>query len=207
MIDIRPSSASPSNASPSNDAPIPPEVAATPEEPQKRIPLVWIPVTLGVGLLIAAIYLGGRIVTGHTAPKPAVVQVTAPIAAQPLAKSEVSEVNQAAAPPAEQKPVAVEPLVEPLKAEPLTVVTPDDGIPMIAPQSGELFIQVGALDQEATRHFIQRLRSQGLEPHVAPGPKPELMRVLIGPFDNREALNEKKAQFDAERIDNFVRRY
>jgi cell division septation protein DedD len=33
------------------------------------------------------------------------------------------------------------------------------------------------------------------------------MRVLIGPFDNRDALNEKKAQLEAERIDTFVRRY
>jgi cell division septation protein DedD len=200
MINFRPSTAS-------DEAPLPPEAAATPEEHEKRIPLVWIPVTLGVGLLIAAIYLGGRIVTGHTTAKPTVVQVAAPTSAQPLAKSEVSEVKQEAGPPpAEQKPVVAEPL-KPLKAEPLTVVTPDDGIPMITPQSGELFIQVGALDQEATRHFIQRLRREGLEPHVAPGPKPELMRVLIGPFDNRDALNERKAQFDAERIDNFVRRY
>lgn len=197
MINFRPSSAS-------DNAPLPPDVAAaTPEEHQKQIPLVWIPVTLGVGLVIAAIYLGGRIVTGHTPPKPAVVQVAAPIAAQPLAKSEVSEAKQADEPPAEPKPVEA----EPLKAEPLTVVTPDDGIPMITPQAGELFIQVGALDQEATRHFIQRLRNEGLEPHVALGPKPELMRVLIGPFDNRDVLNEKKARFDAERIDNFVRRY
>jgi cell division septation protein DedD len=206
MIDIRPSSASPSKAS--DDAPLPPEAAANSEEHERRIPMVWIPATLGVGLLIAAIYLGGRIVTGHTPPKPATVQVAAPIAAQPLVKSEVSEVKQADQPPAEQKPAVVEPMnAEPLKAEPLTVVTPDDGIPMITPRSGELFIQVGALDQEATRHFIQRLRGKGLEPHVAPGPRPELMRVLIGPFDNRDALNEKKAQFDAERIDNFVRRY
>jgi cell division septation protein DedD len=199
MINFRPSTAS-------DTAPLPPDVSATPEEEHKKqIPLVWIPATLGVGLLIAAIYLGGRIVTGHTPAKPAAVQVAAPIAVQPLVKSEVSEVKQSATPPPEQKLVA-EPL-KPLKAEPLTVVTPDDGIPMITPQAGELFIQVGALDQEATRHFIQRLRREGLEPHVATGPTPQLMRVLIGPFDNRDILDKEKAQLDAERVDNFVRRY
>src|SRR5579862_8823146 len=127
MIDIRPTSASPSNAS--LDASLAPEIAATPEEHQKRIPLVWIPVTLGVGLLIAAIYLGGRIVTGHTPPKPAPVQVAAPIAAQTSIKSEASAVKQDPVPSVEQKTAEA----EPLKAEPLTVVTPDDGIPMITP--------------------------------------------------------------------------
>jgi cell division septation protein DedD len=146
--------------------------------------------------LIAAVYLGGRIITGHTPAKTPAVQVAGPIPAQTVVKPEVSEVKEAAA-PAEKFAVH----------EPLTVVTPDDGIPMIAPQAGELFIQVGALGQEATRRFVQHLRSQQLEPHVAPGPTPGLMRVLIGPFDNRDALNEKKAQLEAERIDTFVRRY
>ncbi len=33
------------------------------------------------------------------------------------------------------------------------------------------------------------------------------MRVLIGPFDNPDALNEKKAQLQTEGIDTFVREY
>ncbi len=78
---------------------------------------------------------------------------------------------------------------------------------MIAPQKGERYIQVGALNEEATRRFIQRLRNEKMEPHVAPGPTPELMRVLIGPFDNRDALNEKKAQIETEGIKTFVRQY
>ena len=86
-------------------------------------------------------------------------------------------------------------------------MTPDDGIPMITPHAGQRYIQVGALDQEATRRFVQHLRSENLDPHVAEGPKPQLMRVLIGPFDNRDALNEKKAQLETEGIDTFVREY
>src|SRR5271170_4165426 len=40
------------------------------EARKEPMPLVWIPTTLCVGLLIAAIYLGGRIVTAHSSPAP-----------------------------------------------------------------------------------------------------------------------------------------
>jgi cell division septation protein DedD len=185
-------------------------------EHKKRIPLVWIPATLVVGLLIAAIYLGGRIVKAHGHAKPETVHLATPIpipAVKPESVTPQSNDLPPSAPP--QTTEKIEPPAVPTKAstkefvgpEPLTLVQPGDGIPMITPRSGELYIQVGALDSEATRRFVQRLRSEGMQPHVAPGPKPELMRVLIGPFDDRNTLNEKKAQLESEGIDTFVRQY
>ena len=197
MITIRPSTAS--------DNADTPETAPTEEykqeEHKKPIPLVWIPATIGVGLLIAAVYLGGRIVKGHPAAPPQVAHSATTLpAVKPSAQStEGSPVIQASPAPPPKSP-------EP-QPEPLTAVTPDDGIPMIVPQKGEMYIQVGALDQEATRRFVQRLRDEKLEPHVAVGPTPELMRVLIGPFDNRDTLNARKAQIESEGIDTFVRQY
>jgi cell division septation protein DedD len=82
-----------------------------------------------------------------------------------------------------------------------------DQVPLIDPRPGERYLQVGALDSESTRRFLQRLQNENLEAHVAPGPKPELLRVLIGPFDNRDALNEKKAQIESEGLETFVREY
>jgi cell division septation protein DedD len=191
MITIKPSSVT-------DDAGMQPEVAPdTPatEEHKKRIPLVWIPATLGVGLLIAVIYLGGRIVKGHPAAEPRVAHLATPLPVlKPLAQS------------IEPPPAPTPKLPDP-QPEPLTAVTPDDGIPMITPQAGEMYIQVGALDQEATRRFVQRLRHEQLEPHVATGPTPQLMRVLIGPFDDRDALNARKAQLESEGVDTFVRQY
>jgi cell division septation protein DedD len=171
-----------------------PEAAAGTEEHKKRIPLIWIPATLSVGLLIAAVYLGGRIVKGSADAKPPVARAAAPAPPPP-------PLVQVTALPDPPSPA------QKLGPEPLTAVTPDDGVPMIAPQKGERYIQVGALNEEATRRFIQRLRNEKMEPHVAPGPTPELMRVLIGPFDNRDALNEKKAQIETEGIKTFVRQY
>lgn len=174
---------------------LPPEADAASEEHKKRMPLVWIPATLGVGLLIAAIYLGGRIVAGH-AHAPVGVKETAAPPAPPKS-----------APPA--PPKSADP-------EPLTAVALDnddgDGVPAITPKSGELYIQVsalnlGAMNQEAARRFVRRIRNDHLEPHVAPGPTPELMRILIGPFDNRDELYQTKARIETEGMAAFVRKY
>jgi cell division septation protein DedD len=190
MMTIRPSSDM-------DNASTPPEAAANTEEHKKPIPLIWIPATIGVGLLIAAIYLGGRIVNAHPqAPEAMHLATPVTMPAKPVAQ------------PAVPQPAPPAPTPEPVaSAEPLTVVTPEDGIPVISPQAGEIYIQAGALNAEATRRFVQYLRDKKLEPHVATGPSPGLMRVLIGPFDNRDALNERKAQLATEGIDTFVRQY
>jgi cell division septation protein DedD len=202
MITIKPSDVS--------DPAAPPEG----EEHKKTIPLVWIPATLIVGLLIAGIYLGARIVAAHRHPKADVAHVptpppnSTPIPASPTVTAVKSQTQSP--PPDTQASAKAEPPLAPQKpagSEPLTLVSPGDGIPMIAPNPGQVYIQVGALDQEATRRFVQHLRDEHLDPHVAPGPTPQLMRVLIGPFDNRPALNERKAQLTSEGVDTFIREY
>jgi|ERR1700733_7644667 len=209
MITIRPSDNT--DHADTDHASLPPEDAANSEDHKKRIPLIWIPATLGVGLLIAAIYLGGRIVKAHPQAEPEMAHVAAPVSVKLPAKPEAPPPQPlpTAEPPPETTPETTPavPAQEFVGPEPLTVVTPEDGIPMIAPQAGEQYIQVGALDHEATRRFVQRLRKEGLDPHVATGPTPQLMRVLIGPFNNREALNERKAQIETEGIATFVRQY
>src|ERR1700733_6386558 len=77
MITIRPSTIpDDATSSPASDV-------SDLEDHKKRIPLVWIPATLGVGLLIAALYLRGRIVLTHPPAKPAVIQQAAPVPAPP----------------------------------------------------------------------------------------------------------------------------
>lgn len=227
MITIRPSTI-PDDATPS-----PGSAASDPEEHKKRIPLVWIPITLGVGLLIAAIYLRGRIVITRSHAKPAIAQVSAPVQVKPAEvkplEAKPAEAKPAEVKPAEVKPAAVTPalsVAQPALAQralappssrdaevpkfvgpELTLSAPADGIPMIEPHKGELYVQVGALNTAATLRMVQRMRNEKLDPHVAPGPKPELLRVLIGPFDTRDALNARKAQLESEGVDTFVRQY
>jgi cell division septation protein DedD len=179
---------------------IPPEVAV---KDKKRIPLVWIPATLTIGLLIAALYLGGRIIAAH---RPA-------HAAANTAAHTASSVPKVVPPqPPIIAPQVVAEVVKPeIKPELLTPEATEqatsDAASVITPHGGDLYIQLGAFNVEATRRFVQHLRSEKLEPLVAPGPKPEIMRVLIGPFNNRDALNERKAQLQTKGFDTFVRVY
>jgi cell division septation protein DedD len=180
-----------------------PEQPDSPEH-KKQVPLVWIAATLSIGLLIAAFYLGARIVAARRGSKPtAQITVTAPhpVIAQPAATLVVAEpaVPMVVTPQAEVKPPPV--------TEKTSANAEKDTVSLITPQPGERYIQVGALNENATRIFVQHLRSENLAPQVAAGPKPELLRVLIGPFDNLEALNERKAQLESEGLETFVRRY
>jgi cell division septation protein DedD len=156
------------------------------------MPLVWIPATICVGLLIAAVYLGGRIVTAHShatavaQTKPVAIH-TAPATPTPVP----SPVVQAPPPPKAEAPALVS----------------DEQMPMIDPQTGQRYIQVAALNLEAARRYVGKLRQAKLEPHVAPGPRPELVRVLIGPFADQDSLTRTKSELESARIDHFVRKY
>lgn len=182
---------------------------ATPSETAKaRMPMVWIPATLCVGLLIAAIYLGGRIVTANrhasaASRTPAVVQAVVqpkptPVAIAPAPAAPVPAVEVKTEPKPEAAPKTAKP-----DAAPLDLAE----VPMITPKAGERYIQVGALDLEATRRYLGKLRQSKLEPHVAPGPKPELLRVLIGPFADHDSLIATKNDLESAGIENFVRQY
>jgi cell division septation protein DedD len=167
------------------------------------MPMLWIPVTLCVGLLIAAIYLGGRILAVHShaiAPVEAAVVQPQLVQAKPAVPAPVAPPVVGAKP--EPKP---ETPSQP-KAE-APALSRGEPVPMITPKAGERYIQVGALDLEATRRYIGVLRQAKLEPHVAEGPKPELLRVLIGPFADNDSLVATKNGLDTAGIENFIRQY
>lgn len=194
--------------------------ASSLETAKKPMPALWIPAILGIGLLIAAVYLGARIFTAnHRTVVPRTALAKAPVspkavalppvaAAKALQVPQVSEVPAKPAPPAPAPQVASSPKTEPAAAPPPTPepVSLAD-IPTITPKAGERYIQVGALDEVLTRRYLPQLRQEKLEPHVAPGPSPDLLRILIGPFPDRDALNATKTELDKAGIANFVRKY
>jgi cell division septation protein DedD len=257
MITIRPADHTSDDTSdaPANESPLAQEPDSASTAPllktdtgKKPMPLVWLPATLCVGLLIAGVYLGGRILNAHshaTAPvarqsvgakhvqakavqaTPSVAQVAPattvhknqPIQPEPVApvkaearkqaKSEAPKQAKNAAPKQAKaetpKPAKSEVRKQAKVEEPKP--TTGEPVPMIAPQNGQRYIQVGALDLERTRRYIGQLRDAKLEPHVAPGPTPEMLRVLIGPFADRDSLATTKSQLDGAGIPNFIREY
>lgn len=190
-----------------------PEATNGAQPGKKTIPMLWIPATLCVGLLIAAIYLGGRIVTAHPQARSA-VKKAAPAKTE-LPKAEVAKAGplKAELPNTAPAPVTGTPVV--VKTEPpkprveAEIPQPASGeqVQLISPKEGERYIQIGALDQERTRQYLVHLREANLAPHVAPGPTPELLRILIGPFSDQNSLITAKSGLDTAGIENFVREY
>ena len=274
MLTINPDSLPDSPATPAGpetpaagasvSAPETPEVDApaeekAAEEPKKTIPMAWIPATLGLGLLIAVVYLGGRIVTAkaHTSPsvQPAAVAQTkvapAPATPTPATPTPATPAPAVAAPPTataaapaaatppvpavqakadlrpqpvvapkpsplapleqahESKPIATTPVKAVAEAKPAGNTAEPDlaDLPTITPQPGQRYVQIGALIPKAAHRYLGQLHLDRLQPHVAPGPTPDLVRVLIGPFDDRDVLAAVQAQLDAQGIQNFIRRY
>lgn len=64
---------------------------------------------------------------------------------------------------------------------------------IIEPKPGEQYLQVAALDMEAAIKLRDTLRNRGFPAAIAPSPRPELFRVLVGPFKSSGELNRTLA--------------
>ena len=182
---------------------------------KKQLPLVWIPVTLCLGLLLAAGYVGSRILTAramtpaatvHSPPSPA-ARAETPVPSPPPASAQEKQVRAEPPKPAvagrsEANASVAEPLPEPKNTGDV-----DDWPIWVSPVRGEKYIQVGAINSQAVPKFLARLRSEKLEPHLAPGPSSNILRVLLGPFPDHDSIARAKEQLHAAQIDSFVRTY
>jgi len=55
--------------------------------------------------------------------------------------------------------------------------------------------------------YVDNLRMANLEAVIAPGPTPDLLRVLVGPFTDRDAMDKAQAQLQASGKSPIVRSY
>jgi hypothetical protein len=198
------------------------KAAAPDENKRSRLPWIWIPSVICLGLLVAVGYVGGRIL----ASRPRVVrpvQIVSPaapkqVAAAAAAENPVAPTQPEITPvaPVEDKPeqpassspaqvASINPAQVHSPWEPATSVPADLGL--IKPQPGERYIQISALNTTAARKYVEQLRRGPLEPHLAPGPRPEIVRVLIGPFHDSDTLLNTRADLKAAGIDCFIRDY
>ena len=158
---------------------------------KKRIASVWIPAILGLGLIMAFAYVGVRIVAGKSQ-----VQPTASLAKieAPAIKAPVNVPTQAAPKPA-PKPGLKTANVE---AKAFTLVTP---------QPGERYLQIAAVTPHMVLTYVDTLRKVNLDAVVAPGPTPDLLRILVGPFSNQNSMDQAKAQLEAAGKPPIIRSY
>jgi cell division septation protein DedD len=165
--------------------------APKPEEPKpldwtKRIVSLWIPAILGLGLLTAFAYVGVRIAAG----KPQVQPVSSPASPAPAKIEVLVNVPPAPAPKPAPKPNVI--------ATNFTVITP---------QPGERYLQVAAVSPHMVLTYVDNLRIANLDAVIAPGPTPDLLRVLVGPFADRDSMDKAKAQLELAGRSPIVRNY
>ena len=202
-----------------------PEISgrAAPEEatqPKKSFPLMVIPITLSVGLLVASGYVGHRIVTAKSqAPgRDVAVATSGPVRYAPV---KPAPLKPAAVEPAVSKPLAIATATPPEKIQATasivkeavalpeidSVISTGDSTDLIDPQPGQRYLQIAAISSRAADWFMADLRRDHMQVRLAPGPHEGLVRVLIGPFPDWDSLNTVKAQIQHLWPDTFVRAY
>jgi len=164
-----------------------PETLAKPVDWRKRIASVWIPAILGLGLIMAFAYVGVRIVAGKSQVQPTAspVKIATPAIKAP------QNVPTPAPPKPAPKPANVE-------AKAFTLVTP---------QPGERYLQVAAVSPHMVLTYVDSLRTANLDTVVAPGPTPDLLRILVGPFSDQGSMDHARAQLEAAGKSPIIRSY
>jgi cell division septation protein DedD len=186
-------------------------------ERKKRLQLMAIPITLSVGLLVAAGYVGHRIVSAKSAAPQQTVHTqvpAAPSAPAPVAPDHEEERVPSAA---SSSGATVTPAVHPPETlatkeavtlpafEPVPTSSEDTGL--IDPQPGQRYLQIAAISSRAIDWFMAEQRRNNMHVRLAPGPHEGLVRVLIGPFPDWDSLYGVKAQIQKMWPDAFVRAY
>jgi len=75
------------------------------------------------------------------------------------------------------------------------------------PQTGALYLQMGAVEKGIAVIFVAGLRKHGMDSFAAPGPNDHIFRVLIGPFPDAASYERAKQQVDNIGLCTFARRY
>ena len=201
-----------------SNRPISSETDTAPEQPKPRIPLMSIPVILAVGLVLATGYVAVRVVQSRPHATAVVVQkrtesaaVNRPIAPAPVQAASQKPAETPLAPeittPAEPADPAVVPSAfsGPKEDTPAAQEGADSGL--ISPQHGQRYLQIAAISARYSQTFLAEVSRYNVQARVAPGPSDDLVRVVIGPFADRESLMAAKAQIQVMWPDCFVRVY
>ncbi len=182
------------------------ETFAQAAEKRRRTIYLAIPGSIGLGLLLAILYVGVRVVSARRHSHPA-----APVKQAAIIVPTVSAPPAHLPPPAEkpvEKPVAkVEKKAKPEPPPPKPKPTGSAPLVLITPRTGETYLQLAALSPQSTLKYLDELRQDNLEPSVAPGPSPGLLRVVVGPFPDSASLARAKEHLNASKLEWIVRSY
>jgi cell division septation protein DedD len=170
-----------------------PEGSADPAKKQAKRVFVGFAATITFGLVVAGWYVGGRIVAAEKVHPVAIAQPvsSAPVIAKPIETAPVAE------------PVAA---AEAAKPEAAPIAAPPSWN-MVEPQSGDLYLQLATMGPKSTNEYLKILDAKGIHPQIAPGPSENLHRLVVGPYNDKAALEKEQQELETEGIEFMARRY
>jgi cell division septation protein DedD len=156
-----------------------------PGETQRRIVLSFCATVL-IGVLVCAGYLvtGGSRAAARATPK------SKPIETQP-AVAPLTSVSAIPQPP-QPLPQAVE--KPPARKEPPRAL------------NGGTYLQMAAVDRGVANVYVEVLSRKGFQAIMAPGPTPDIFRVLVGPLKDAATLARVKADLQDAGFTSFARK-
>ena len=222
-MSITPNVIDPRRAAPPSEKP---DAQVDPAEKLRKRVYTAFGASAGLVLLIALVYIGGRVFAGPRielptaatakiappAPKvakvaPAVTQLPVvpppPILAPPPVAPPPTVVAQTIPPPKVQPPV----IPAPIPQTPIGPLPPGQTWTTVTPQPGERYLQVIALAGKFVDGYVKELRAKGLHPLVAPAPADGIYRILFGPLKNQQAIDAERKDLEAAGLQPMVQPY
>lgn len=194
-----------------------PQQAISPAEVlRKRVSLGFAGI-VAFGLALAGMYVGGRLFANpQPRPEPIAVATVAhpappPVRPKPSPIQDPAAIHAAIG--AGKTPATPAPAPAPVsQPAPLSIATAASSaapvVPaLIAPKTGETYLQLAALGAGCTEKYMKELESKGIHASVAPGPSESLYRVVLGPFKDRGELKRQQTQLEAAGIQPMERLY
>lgn len=159
-----------------------------------------------MGYIVGRNSAAPRVAAANEAPAAAAqgqAQQPAAAPAQPAEPSapppgDAAAPQQAAAQPAEANPA---PAAE-AAPTPMVLPPPDK---LVEPAPGDVYLQVMAVKRPEAEVVLKTLREKGFRAVLGQGPN-DLLRVLVGPFADRETLTQTKAGLENAGFHPIVRK-
>lgn len=162
-----------------------------------------------VAVALCGVFFALGYMIGHNASKGSIASLDAPAPASTEAErpnpapaeTQAATATEAAAPPAESQTFtqpAREPQPAPSVTEtkiPATVTAAAAAV--VKPEAGATYVQVTALHQADAQNLVKTLREQNLPATIADSSKPDLFRVLVGPYHQTADVADAKAKLKA----------
>jgi outer membrane biosynthesis protein TonB len=128
----------------------------------------------------------------ETAPESAAPQPSPAVGESAPAKE--SPPPEPAPPKADQKETLPRPAAKPPAPAPEPKQPAEQSLDSVTNPGPGLYLQVAATTLSEARAMAALLRKSGLSTALAPSAKPELVRVLVGPFASAEASNQARGK-------------